>query len=368
MNIEKITNDEIKNYLFFEADNPILSNSYKKGILKQALAITKKLISTFISKHDNIDIADKKIAVTFFLNEEKSAFQNGKLLKYDTHLRLTFKDYRFAVAELGFLKVMFYIGLFYFQNLRHRNWSHFRVIGSPLSGYLLYVSWMQLMHRSKPRRVFLFNCVHPSSLGILLACQKHNIDVQYCEHAVTSRLMVESCKNFRKLYVNYAFTKNMLIDFGLDIDSVNTLHNELYYEPVALGKISKIGVCLNNLDKITDYERLVKQLKVTTLRISIRVHDAHPEFRSIERKFHKLGCLVESAKFYSIDDFLDRQDLIVAGNSNVLSDAIMKKKTCCYLWTGTAKIYDYYGLVRAYGIPAFTSVEQLITHIFEKNH
>lgn len=366
MKIEKITNDEVKNYLFFEANNTILSNVYRKGIAWQLLSIFKKFTSTLFAKTGSVELNNNDIAVTFFLNEENAASKYRKLLNYDINIHINFKNYSFVVAQIGYLKMIVHIGYFFLLNLHNRNWSHFGAISSPLSGYLLYVSWLCLLRRTRPNKIFLFNCVHPSSLAILLACQKNKIDVEYCEHAVTTKLMLENCKKFSKIHVYYPFTKKIMINSGLSEASIYTFFQGSTCKLTECEKISNIGLCLNDLDEIGNYEKLVQALRETRLKVSVRVHDAHPDFKYIEKTFNKLECFVERANEYPIEGFLRNNDVIIAGNSNVLSDAIIDKKPCYYLWTGDDEIYDYYGLVNAYGIPAFTNVEHLVKHINER--
>lgn len=366
MKIEKITNDEIKNYLFFEANNTILSNAYRKGVAYQVLSILKKFISTFFAKIEPVELNNNDIAVTFFLNEENAASKYSEILNYDRNIKINFKNYSFVVEQIGYIKIIAHIGYFYLLNLYSRNWSYFEVMSSPLSGYLLYVGWLYLLRRTRPNRIIVFNCVHPSSLAILLACQKSNIDVEYCEHAVTTKLMLENCKKFTKIYAYYPFTKKIMINSGLSEASIHTLSQGLVYKLTECENISKIGLCLNDLDDISDYEKLVQALRESKHQVSVRVHDAHPNFKYIEKTFSKLGCLVERANGHPIGVFLRVNDVIIAGNSNVLSDAIIDNKPCYYLWTGDDEIYDYYGLVNAYGIPAFTNIEQLVKHINER--
>ena len=57
--------------------------------------------------------------------------------------------------------------------------------------------------------------------------------------------------------------------------------------------------------------------------------------------------------------FVQTVDLIITGNSNVLSDAILSQKYLIYYWNGCEKLFDYNGIVQGQGIKYSTSPAEL---------
>ena len=68
---------------------------------------------------------------------------------------------------------------------------------------------------------------------------------------------------------------------------------------------------------------------------------------------------MSDARQSRIEAFLGTVDLIVAGNSNVIADALMAGHPVVYYWSGAHDMFDYYGLVGFYNLPCASSKSSL---------
>jgi hypothetical protein len=57
--------------------------------------------------------------------------------------------------------------------------------------------------------------------------------------------------------------------------------------------------------------------------------------------------------------------MLIAGNSNVIADAVHNNVAAIYYWTGDIDYFDFYGLVSAYEIDAAESAEEVL-NLFNK--
>jgi hypothetical protein len=155
-------------------------------------------------------------------------------------------------------------------------------------------------------------------------------------------------------------TKEILIESGISPDRIKLLGDVLLKAtPLISGHVNKVGFCINDLDSLDVIEQVTESLVSLGFSVVCRVHDADKRFKSIEKIVFKSGCCVESAKSTGINVFLSEIDLLVAGNSNVIGDALESGVPVLYFWSGDASLLDYYGFARYYGVPMISNTKSL---------
>jgi hypothetical protein len=105
--------------------------------------------------------------------------------------------------------------------------------------------------------------------------------------------------------------------------------------------------------------RMIQTLCELGIHVTLRVHDSDRRieaFRSLAKKF---DLLFSSARESRIEAFLGTVDLLIAGNSNVLADALRAGKPAIHYWDGAEDAFDYYGLVAHYRLPFARNAAQL---------
>jgi len=209
-------------------------------------------------------------------------------------------------------------------------------------------------------RIICTNLIHPSSIAVAWAAKDLGISLDYCEHAVTSEKISLPLLDYRNYFVAHQHTKEMLIKSGIRPDRVKLLSNALVKaKPIIPSAVNKIGFCINDLDSLESIELVISSLASLGFSVECRVHDSDKRFKSIERMVSKKGYAIESAKSTGINVFLSKIDLLIAGNSNVIGEAIERGVPVIYFWVGDASILDFYGLAKHYGIPTISNAKAL---------
>ena len=129
--------------------------------------------------------------------------------------------------------------------------------------------------------------------------------------------------------------------------------------PIISNSVNNIGFCINDQDSLEAIEQVTGSLANLGFSVVCRVHDADKRFKLIEKIVLKNGYYIESAKSTGINIFLSKVDLLIAGNSSVISDALEVGVPVIYFWTGDVSLLDYYGLAEFYGVPMVRNAKGL---------
>ncbi len=106
-------------------------------------------------------------------------------------------------------------------------------------------------------------------------------------------------------------------------------------------QVQRVGICCNKLDETADVETLVDYLvaQLPQLRFTFRPHPAD------ERNFSMPEGVLYSTKAENVFDFLQKQDLIIAGNTSTHLEAVLLNVVSVYYEFGAydTNISDMYG-------------------------
>lgn len=357
---EAVSNQVIIEDLFFEQDVDILATNYKHGILRSLFIFSRSILFSKRGPQPIIDLvaANSSVAVVFFPNEFHAASQAPILVGIDRVLHLDMHSLALVRQELGLHgtfreSINFIIGALKLKGRRYAGRLTY-----PLLGWLLYATFRSLLAGKADVTVVTTNMQHPLSIGIAWAALTSGQVSNFFEHATTPRLVFKA-RGYRRYYVQFEHTRHMMIEQGVKEDQVLALQDaKMMTTPVLVGPLRTVGVCINNLDSIDSIVDITDILLNRGLSIIYRVHDADPRVPQLKELAAQRGVEFDSARTSRIEEFLQRVDLIVSGNSNVIADALTAQKPVIYYWAGLSTLFDYYGLVACFCVPHATNKAQ----------
>ena len=344
--------------LYFELENNYLSANYKHGFLRTIYVIFRALTAPSLVPFNSnwTRIFDKSICFVFFQNEFNSAIRNQQATKIDEIIQVDPNKLHFLIQHLGWVKVLRELFVFWKISIEIKGWQIFLKSAHPALGWLLYVFFKKIFSDKPCLRIVSLNLIHPSSLGVAWAAYTTKTTLDYCEHAATTLLMISNSEIYRNYYVSHNHTKSLLVSSGLQAENIFLLHeNKIEYQWPPFCEIETVGFCINDLDTISAIEMVTESVQLIGASLVCRVHDADQRYAFLSKLAIKNNFKIESAKNSKIEDFLSKIDLLIAGNSNVIGDALIAGKPVIYFWSGELEIYDYYGFVKFYKIKSADS-------------
>lgn len=347
--------------LFFEQDVDILAVSYNHGLLRSILILARSLLFSAGSDTSPRDtmVPGASVAVVFFQNEFNAVSKAPAAVRIDRVLRLDLHALALVREQLGWLGMARESLRFIRLALALKGWSHVGRLTYPLLGWLLYRTFQSLLADRSDVTLVTTNMQHPLSLGVVWAAVTMQRPTDFFEHATTPRIVVRD-RGYRNIYVNFEHTRHMLVEQGIDAARVHVLHRiEAAPRTRADVPIRTVGICINFFDSLEAIADVAEVLREHGMQIGFRVHDADPRLSQLKRLAERLGAGVSDARESGIDAYLGTVDLIVAGNSNVIADALMAGRPVLYYWSGTPELSDYYGLVSHYHLPHASSKASL---------
>lgn len=343
-----------------EASTKYINAAYKKGFAINIFIIFRGMLGRNAFKNpmpSEIAYQDR-IAFFIFKNEKDAANKNKKHIQWNKQIEFNQSSLFFLGHGIGWLRMIPMICVFMLKSLKLKGRDAMALFAHPLIAYLVYEYFSGVFKNKKPEVIFVFNLIHPVSVAIAKAAKMRGVGVEYCEHAATTKLMLNNIEDYDKFWVAHHHTREMLIRNGVPRSKIQTTWIRLEAKDVK-EKINRIGICVNDLDCLDDVLDLAKLLNRNGIEAKYRIHDADPRFANLKKVLTKLGHEVESAKFSLISEYLNKIDLLIAGNSNVVGDAIENGVSVLYVWLGDASLKDYYGYVDAYGLKSAYSKEEI---------
>lgn len=339
----------------------MLAVNYKHGVLRMLFVLLRSLVFSRRSEHcaDARVASHKSIAVVFFQNEDHAIANARDKIRVDDILQLDMHSLAIVREQLG------WVGMWQ-QTLRFvrlaaalKGWRQVGRFTYPLLGWLLYRSFYSLLDGKRDVTVITTNMHHPLSIGVVWAAVCAGQPADFYEHATTPRAFVRD-RGYRHVYVNFQHTRHMLVNAGFKSDNVHVLQRMPSFPKRTMDhEIRHVGICINFFDSLEAIADITDVLREHSLDIVYRVHDADPRLSRLKRLAGRQNAGMSDARQSRIEAFLGTVDLIVAGNSNVIADALMAGHPVVYYWSGTHDMFDYYGLVGFYNLPYASSKSSL---------
>ena len=339
--------------LFFEQDVDVLAVSYKHGVVRSILILARSL---FLSRKsdtpvDETIVSGASVAVVFFQNEFQAISNAPARVQVDHVLRLDLHALALVRGQLGWFGLCREILHFARLALMLKGWQQIGKFSYPLLGWLVYRTFQSLLVGKMDVTLITTNMQHPLSIGVVWAAVSMQQATDFCEHATTPRVVARD-RGYRNVYVNFEHTRHMLVEQGFSPERVHVLQRIETLPTRSGGRlIRKVGICINFFDSLEAIADITDVLRELSLDISYRVHDADPRMSQLKHLAERRGAGMSDARESRIEEFLGAVDLIVAGNSNVIADALLAGRPVVYYWSGTHDMFDYYGLVSSYNLP-----------------
>jgi hypothetical protein len=350
--------------LFYELETEEFNISYKHGFFRLVLILLQTLLFSSHKENYKVNIkSNKTTAITFFNNEHNAILNFNNKINIHYHLKLNIHNLFIIRKTLGLKNILYEITRFFIFTFIIKGYKYLRKQTYPLLGWLLYKAFVKILISKKNVRTVTTNMVHPLSLAIFWAsiATKHCTD--FIEHATTPKIIVKNRnlfffgKEYSKYYVKYHHTRQMLIENNICSLKINTLLPKFNYKYNKI--IKKVGICINVHDSVESISLITSALRELDLIYSYRLHDADPRISYFQKLAVKENIYLSNANNYPIQVFLKNIDLLIAGNSDVLSDAMVAGIQPIYFWIGPKGMYDYYGFLKYYDIPHANSRESL---------
>lgn len=355
--------------LWREAGTKYLNVAYRTGLITNTFIFFRGILggNAFKNPIPREIASQDRIAFFVFKNEKNAANKNKNTLQWNKSIEFNQSSLNFLGQSIGWLKLIRMGFSFMLESFKLKGPRSLFLFAHPLIAYLVYEYFSEFLRNNKPEVIFVFNLVHPVSVAIAKAAKRRGVSVEYCEHAATTKLMLNNINDFDKFWVTHHHTKELMIANGVPRSKIQTTGNRLEAKNIK-EKIKTIGVCINDLDYLSDVLELALLLKKNGIAAIYRIHDADPRYANLRKKLTKLGHQVESAKSSLIGEYLNKVDLVIAGNSNVVGDAIESGTPVLYVWLGDPYLKDYYGYVNAYSLKSVYSKAELIEVINDLVH
>jgi len=356
-----MANKLIVQALWYEPTTEFLNVAYNAGFLRNFLTFAKSVLSRDDNVIDVLKCATSRDRVAFcvFNNEINSAKKNKNIVNLNIELILKQKSLGFLLSFLGWKEVVKASVSFILNSIRCYGIKGMKFFAHPLLAYLLYIFLKKNFEKRKPACVIVFNLVHPLSVAVAKAAKESGVAVEYCEHAATTRMMLNNINEYKKLWVRHSHTKEMLVHNGVPPSNIEAFCPALTKTPIP-NVVNRLGVCINDLDRLEDILSLAHYLSNKNVSVRYRIHDADKRYGKLKNNLTALGHTVESARSSSIANYFESINLLIAGNSNVIGDAIEHAIPVIYIWFGDARLNDYYGYVIAYNLECAYSTSNLL--------
>jgi hypothetical protein len=342
--------------VFFEQDVEFLGPGYRHGLLRSIFVVGRSLLRADRAPQ-GIDAFDQPlatVALVFFANElyavraAPASVGIHKILHLDAH-RLSI-----VRQQLGLCGALKESALFVRHALSQKGIRYLGRLTYPLLAWLLYCAFRKLFVGKQDITLVTTNMNHPLSIACARAAVDSGQTSVFFEHATTPRIGFRD-RGYARYFVQFQHTRLMMIELGAVPNAVVALQDDgALLKAQGVTSLKTAAICINEWDSIDAVADLTHVLLKAGIKVILRVHDADPRSMKIARWASYKNVGFESAKDSRINTLFSRVDLIVAGNSNVLADAIIAQKLVLYYWSGTPLMFDYFGLVAYYQLPYAT--------------
>ena len=282
----------------------------------------------------------------------------------------TFMAIHKAAAALGaFPRMSFHGALYYlwrFFPLIRQLRSHF---GSMLwwkvdefvEAVGLYEASIQILEQGKPKALIFSNDHGPQMRALMWAARSKGIPTIYLQHASVSEYfpplrfdlnLLEGQDSLEK-YQKIGLVEGMVKLVGMPkFDKYLRQQNHSKF-------IQRIGICISLLDETP---RILKLLNALQSSFPDVVFSFRPHPREVRTFDLPKEIQFSDAKQEGIFSFLQRQDLIIAGDTSTHLEAILLNVVSLY-FPFNDQLSDYYGYVRNGLVESFTDTKAVCAYI-----
>ncbi len=222
-------------------------------------------------------------------------------------------------------------------------WSHIDYIFKAAGQYEASRFFIK---KHRPKYIVFSNDHSPLPRAMLLAAKSLNVPTIYVQHASVTPYfpalifdlnLLEGQDSLDKYAANGEVTGEVQLIGMPKFDQYTDCRN-------TSEQVRRVGICCNKMDKQQDLEKLMQNLaeNLPNLQFTFRPHPAD------ERVFHlPKGILYSDGKKEPVFDFLQQQDLIIAGNTSTHLEATLLNVVSIYYEfspypAGVSDMYGYY--------------------------
>jgi hypothetical protein len=364
---ERERQQRIIDELFYEQDVEVMSVNYRHGIWRSVAILLRSLVFSRgdVAPISRVLVPGATVGIAFFRNESNAIKQAAAMVTVDHLLELDLHSLAFVRKALGWRGLVRETLHFTRAAISTRGGRYAGRLTHPLLGWLLYRTFQSLLLGRNDVSLITTNMQHPASVGVAWAAQGTTNHSDFLEHSTTPRIVVRE-RGYRRVYVNFEHTRNLLIECGFESTSIQVMRSvSLPVLPPGGGTIRKVGICINFFDSLEAIKDVTQVLQDRGIAVAYRIHDADPRLSDLKRLAGERRVSLSDARHSNISAFLKTVDLIIAGNSNVIADALIAGVPPLYYWSGSPDMQDYYGLVSYHRIPNASNKEALARVIDE---
>ena len=358
---QDIGREQLVAELFYEQEHPLISGAYKHGFMRTVYSLARALLPRIGLAAPALPafVPGETVAIAFFENEYQAVLRNQQAAGISRVIRLDLQNLPIIRQTLGWRGTVRELAYFVGTAIRRRGLGALRTLGMPALGWLLYKALCQHWSGVQRLRVATMNMQHPVSVGVVHAALASGHRTLYVEHASTT-LAVFKDRGYEQLVVELPHTRALLESAGVARSRILLLREgpDLVATPIQR-PVRSVGLCVNDLDSMDAVHRMIQTLCKLGIRVTLRVHDSDRRIDVLRGLAKKFDLLFSSARESRIEAFLGTVDLLIAGNSNVLADALRAGKPAIHYWDGAEDAFDYYGLVAHYRLAFGRNAAQL---------
>lgn len=328
----------------------------RKGMLIRIMVFFRKMFKSFRdsdkTKMKEI-VPNRPLFFAFSKNQHDAIFPIASKFGYCNYLGISkYGDFRFSLRS-AYMLSFFYFPLVlckYFRAKDYHKCSFQYFFEYFWLTYGYYLQCCRTLNYFKPSMVVVSNDHLMYARAFVLAAKQANIKTVYLQHASV-------LKKFPRLFFDYAFldgydSLNKYADNGFSstiifligfpkFDKSCKFHNK---KPI----VENVGICIGTLEDVSEIENLCKKLKSESENFNFCIRP-HPG----DQKIHLWKNLADTSNFsYSNSkeessfDFLQKVDVIISGESNILLEAALMNVYPIYYEFSSVKIKDMYGFVK----------------------
>jgi hypothetical protein len=211
---------------------------------------------------------------------------------------------------------------------------------------------------AKPRYLFMANDHLNINVALLHAAKRSDIKTLYFQHANVSEVFPPMTFDYAFLYSESSAqvytaiqpSKTQLLCVGnMKADQYLDINKERIFDRKNL----RIVLCVNSVIELELYQELALKLASLT-NVGLIKFRLHPYLRMVKIEFNHSKIIISNAREENSFECFKNMDLLVAGNSSIIEEALFTDTPALYLDLD-ANMSDYYGYVRD-GIVIHTSL------------
>ncbi|KON26765.1 hypothetical protein AC481_06555 [miscellaneous Crenarchaeota group archaeon SMTZ-80] len=327
-----------------------------KGLIIRVMVFFREMLkSLFYVKKKNFRriTHGTPLFLVFSKNQHDAIYPIISKLKNCIYLGIdNYGEYRFPLTTAYILSIIFFPIVFkHFLNAKgyhKKSFQHFFEHYWLTYGY--YLQCRRILKFVKPSIVVVVNDHLMYARALVLAAKQANIKTLYLQHASVSgkfpRLFfdyafLDGNDSLNKYAVNgYSDTKIFLTGFPKFDRSLKCYNQKSIVE--------NVGICIATLEEESEIEDLCKKLKSESINLnfSIRPHPSDKRIGIWKDLAATYNFSYSNSREESSFDFLQKVDVIISGESNILLEAVLMNVYPIYYDYSSTKIKDMYEFVR----------------------